>query len=241
MKNQYHLLLETSTRICSVGLSKNGKIWILKEANQRDEHASKLTLFIEEILNLAQLKMTDLSAVAVSKGPGSYTGLRIGLSTAKGICYATQLPLLGLSTLKALVRETLVYWSAPSLNQKTVYLAMLDARRMDVYAALYDERMHCLKEDHFATVSLDYLEDLQSTYNADRICLIGNAVEKLTPLLEGKEKSFIISPIQNNSAKFLAGLAEDTFNQRQFEDVAYMKPFYLKKPHITQPKSRLFK
>lgn len=239
MENQYCLLLETSSRVCSVGLSRNGKIWILKEDSEANGHASKLTLYIQEVLALAELELKDIAAVGFSKGPGSYTGLRIGLSTAKGICYAMDLPLLGLSTLKSIAQE--MHYQNLSNSTNHIYLSIMDARRMDAYAAVYDAQMNCVQEDYFVTLSLEYLQELKAKYQVDQIYLGGDAVEKIKPLIEGHQQEFIATRINGNSAKYLATLAQDVLENKQFEDVAYVEPFYLKKPNITKPKSKLFK
>jgi tRNA threonylcarbamoyladenosine biosynthesis protein TsaB len=136
MNDQLILLLETATSSCSVALSENGKIIAVKEANERNIHASHITLFIEELMINTGKKYSDLTAVAVSKGPGSYTGLRIGVSTAKGLCYALDIPLLGIDTLEAMSSGLM---SKNDIQDSDLLIPMIDARRMEVYTGIFQK------------------------------------------------------------------------------------------------------
>ncbi len=226
------LNIDTTTPNCSVCLSKNGQLWTSKEERDSAGHAQNITLFIQDILQQANLTLDAIDAVAVSKGPGSYTGLRIGISTAKGICYALNKPLLSIDTLQALA------WAAREdlkSSARIAYIALLDARRMDAYAAIYNTELHVIKEPFFCTLtpdSFDYL--LQDGY--DSIVLTGDAVAKFQPLLNNSK--IRCSTIDAPSSTYLCALAEQAWREERHENVAYFEPFYLKKPHITKPKPR---
>jgi len=139
MNDQLILLLETATSRCSVALSENGIIIAHKEASERNIHASHITLFIEELMINSGKNYSDLNAVAVSKGPGSYTGLRIGVSTAKGLCYALDIPLLGIETLEAMSAGLL---AQNDLQDSDLLVPMIDARRMEVYTGIFDKDLN---------------------------------------------------------------------------------------------------
>ena len=134
MKDQLILLLETATTTCSVALAQNGSIIALKEVNERNIHASHITLFIEEVMFAANKKYSNLHAIAISKGPGSYTGLRIGVSTAKGLCYALDIPLIGIDTIEAMASG---FTESVNIPNSSLLIPMLDARRMEVYTGIY--------------------------------------------------------------------------------------------------------
>ena len=142
MNDQLILLLETATSSCSVALSENGKIIAVREAKERHIHASHITLFIEELMIQTGKKYSDLKAVAVSKGPGSYTGLRIGVSTAKGLCYALDIPLLGIDTLEAMASGLL---SKMEVQQSDLLIPMIDARRMEVYTGIFQKDLKVIE------------------------------------------------------------------------------------------------
>ncbi len=208
------LCIETATTNCSVALSVNGSVTAFREDPDKNySHAERLHVFIEEILKDASMKASNLEAIAVSKGPGSYTGLRIGVSTAKGLCYALDIPLISIPTLEVL---------ASKVNDNATVIPMLDARRMEVYAAVYiqgkeirETRAEILTETSFAS----YLAEGKTIF-------IGSGVEKFKTTSVHPNAKFLLDELP--SAKQMALLAEKKFNDRTFEDVAYFEPYYLK-------------
>jgi tRNA threonylcarbamoyladenosine biosynthesis protein TsaB len=218
------LNIETSSRVCSVCLAKDGKILGYAEGLEGNEHAGKLTLFVSEIMQKAQMPYAQLDAVAVSAGPGSYTGLRIGTSVAKGLCYALSKPLLAVPTLMALAAG--IQMKSP--NSSAVYMPVMDAGRMDVYTALYNASGNELSPAAMVTVNAE-LELALSNYNM--IVIGGNAVQKFKGII--LEANFRIIENVGCDARAMAGIAEQKYVAGNFEDTAYFQPFYL---HEFQPK-----
>ncbi|MES2107099.1 MAG: tRNA (adenosine(37)-N6)-threonylcarbamoyltransferase complex dimerization subunit type 1 TsaB [Bacteroidota bacterium] len=217
------LQIETATASCSVALAKDGIVISSKEANGRNLHAEMLTLFIDEIVAGAGLKYADIDAVAVSCGPGSYTGLRIGVSTAKGLCFALDKPLIAVETLESMAGGVIAMDGYK--NQANLLLCpMIDARRMEVYTALFStgsERMaptsaSIIDENSFA----DVLAERQ-------VLFFGDGAEKCYNVLKSNPNALYLPDFQN-SAAHLTQKALAKFNNKEFEDVAYFEPFYLK-------------
>ncbi|WP_346880721.1 tRNA (adenosine(37)-N6)-threonylcarbamoyltransferase complex dimerization subunit type 1 TsaB [uncultured Algibacter sp.] len=220
------LNIETATTNCSVSVSKNGKTIAIKEDNDKNySHAERLHVYIDEVLKEAQIQSQDLNAIAVSKGPGSYTGLRIGVSAAKGLCFALDKPLISIPTLDALAHQVNI--------DKGIIVSMLDARRMEVYSAIYDinhnpirnTEAQILDERSFA----DYLEH-QNVY------FIGNGVEKTKTLINHPNAVFIDHKLP--SAHDMSFLAYTKYKINDTEDVAYFEPYYLKDFVALKPKSK---
>lgn len=211
----YILHLETSTQVCSVGLSLNGELVALKEVtDQGFVHGEMITLFVEDVLKQAGVSVSMLSAVSVSSGPGSYTGLRIGVSTAKGLCYALNIPLIAIDSLQCL--EKVGRMKHPS---ETI-VAMIDARRMEVFSAIYDVNGKVVK-----SISADILDE--SSYEAFLpFTVVGDAVSKVKSIWENREIQFDEACIA--SAKGQVKIGFEKFQKQEFEDVAYFEPFYLK-------------
>lgn len=223
------LCIETATDICSVCLSIDGAPVALSETAQGFSHASKLTLLIEECLNKASLTLNDIDAVAVSQGPGSYTGLRIGVSVAKGICYALDKPMIAIDTLEALA------WACANEEKQEVHFCpMIDARRMEVYTAMYNLQGKEEQSVHALIVDEHAFEDIFS--KGETIFFCGNGAEKCKPILTSSFAQFsnIIC-----SAKHLSHLAKKYFEEEKFCDTAYFSPLYYKSPNITIPKKIL--
>jgi len=211
------LAIETATTNCSVALFNGNKIIALKEQNSDGyTHAEQLTLFIEEVVKSAKVNLQDIQAVALSKGPGSYTGLRIGTSTAKGLCYALDIPLLATSTLKAMA-------FAMTKHQATdIYCPMIDARRMEVFSALFDK-----DNKEIRGVQADIVdEDTYAKFLDKEVLFFGDGALKCKEIINHKNAMFIkgIYP----SAKDIGTLANIKFEDKDFEDVAYFEPYYLK-------------
>ncbi len=229
----YLLHLETSTKNCSVCLSKNGQPWIVRQLEDAAGHAGNLTLFIEAVLRTAQLALADIAAVSVSHGPGSYTGLRIGVSTAKGLCFSLDKPLIAVSTLQALALAG--KQEQPFNTKKTAYVGMLDARRQDAYVGVYDAEGNTIAEPYFCTLDADtFGKYLAAGY--EQVLLSGDATAKYQAMIE--DDAIQASSICLPRADHLCALAFAKYQAGDFADLAYSEPFYLKKPHITKAKPR---
>ena len=211
----YILNIETATKNCSVSLAKNGETILCKEiAEQGYSHAEKLHVFIEEILKETGIRVQDLKAIAVSKGPGSYTGLRIGVSAAKGLCYALDIPLISVDTLKVLSKQVVI--------EKGLIIPMIDARRMEVYSAVFNN-----KHSKVSEVQAEILTENSYAEMTEAVYFIGDCQEKCQTVLTNDNFHFlpeIIFP----SANEMSALSYEKFSQNDFEDVAYFEPFYLK-------------
>ena len=232
------LHIETSTDVCSVALSQDGMCLMSKEDRNGPSHASVLAPFVEEALSFADSHAIPLDAVAVSKGPGSYTGLRIGVSTAKGVCYGRNARLIAIPTLELLCTPLLLY--GEELPENALLCPMIDARRMEVYSALYDTGLSAVRETQADIV--DANTSIEKMYQHP-VFFFGNGADKCRSVLVHPNAHFIedIYP----SAKYMFPLAEQRIARMQYEDVAYFEPFYLKEfvttlskksilPHRTQ-------
>ncbi len=219
------LQIETATRSCSIALAQHGQVIALKEQNEANIHASHITLFIEEVMKQAGKTLEELVAVAVSMGPGSYTGLRIGVSTAKGLCYALDKPLIAVSTLAAMAAA-----KKADAESKTLLCPMIDARRMEVYMAIYNQDLSVIEPVKAQILDENTFETYSNTY---RIHIFGDGAEKCKSLYQGAE--FVFSS-HINSAADLTDIALEKFRAQDFEDLAYFEPFYLKDFIATKPK-----
>ena len=216
----YILLLETSTKICSVAISLNGKVLQLLETDDSNyEHTEKLFPFIKQVVENAEITLNDLSAVAISKGPGSYTGLRIASSAAKGICYGLNIPMIGVSTLESMANGMRLNY-----ENNQLFCPMLDARRMEVYTAVYDKDGSMkspveaiIIDEHFC---FDFLKN-------HKIIFFGSGSEKAKEILK-QNKNAIFYDGFKMSAKHMASLAQQSFDTNKFENLAYFEPDYLK-------------
>ncbi len=226
------LNIETATTVCSVSIAKDGQLIALKEQNGDYSHAENLTVFIEEIIKQAAIKLNDLDAIAVSKGPGSYTGLRIGVSTAKGLCYALDKPLIAINTLEHHSLAISFEGAQDKLEGRgEVFICpMIDARRMEVYCAIYDLQGNCLMPTCAKIIDEHSFEEFLSFLERDRersIIFIGDGAAKCKDVLSKNENAIFIDNIFP-SAKNMIALSEKAYNQKQFENLAYFEPFYLK-------------
>ena len=228
------LNIESATDICSIAISRDDKIVALREI-VGNSHAEQITMLIHECLENGGIKINDLDAVAISNGPGSYTSLRIGASTAKGICYALDLPLIAIDTL-----ESLAMAAFNEANDKNaLYCPMIDARRMEVYTALYkfsDEKNVLEKIEAMSPKIIE--ENSFSKYfeKNQKIIFCGNGAPKCQETLRHPNAYFL--PIIC-SARYLIILSYEKNLKKEFDDVAYHTPQYLKAPNITKPKLRL--
>ncbi len=214
------LQIETATTACSVALTRDGQVIAVRELNERNIHAEVITVFIEEVFQTAGLTYADLDAIAVSSGPGSYTGLRIGVSTAKGLCYALDKPLIAVETLQAMADGMIAH--APVQN---LWLCpMIDARRMEVYTALFDAQ-----GDRVEPTSAQIIDEHSFTEVLERqkILFFGDGAAKCREVL-GKHSNALFDTNLINSATFLTRRALQKLEAKEFEDVAYYEPFYFK-------------
>jgi tRNA threonylcarbamoyladenosine biosynthesis protein TsaB len=214
------LHIETSTAVCSAALSKDGQILGLQESAQPNVHAEKLAVFIDRLMKEATLPYSTLDAIAVGTGPGSYTGLRIGTSTAKGLCYALDKPLLAIPTLKAMALA-----SANMVKQKDIYYcSMIDARRLEVYTGIYDYSGMEIVPVEAKILDEKSFEDL---LNKGKIAFSGDGMPKMRALLTDTTRCIWLDEVYA-SAKNMVPLAEKLYQEKQFANVAYYEPFYLK-------------
>ncbi len=214
MKN-YLLHLETATKVCSVALSLDGKLRQLQEIEEEGyAHGEKLTLLIEDALKAENIDIQQIAAVSISSGPGSYTGLRIGVSTAKGLCYALGIPLISIDSLLAIQQV------AKEIYPNQAVASLIDARRMEVFASIYDKDRELLK-----SISADIIDE-NSYLEFEPFIACGDGAEKLREVWSHR-KTTIDSNIKS-SAKGQVELGYQKYLNSEFEDVAYFEPFYLK-------------
>lgn len=233
------LHIETATDICSVALSQGDRELSLVESGQERSHATLLNSFIRKAFSESNKEMRQLDAVAVSKGPGSYTGLRIGVSTAKGIAYALQKPLLSSGTLETMAHGALNHSAVKELARKfgndLLLCPMLDARRMEVYAAFYSTSLLVVREVSATIIDKQSYRDL---LQKKHICFFGNGSTKCKNELAHSNSHFLEDI--NPSAGNMIIPVLDRYRKKQFEDVAYFEPFYLKDFVATKPRKKMF-
>ena len=234
------LCIETSTAVCSVALVDNGNVIALKESLDGQNHAEKITIFIDELMKEAGVAYKDLDAVAVSMGPGSYTGLRIGVSTAKGFCYALDKPLIAVDTLAAMAHgfissqlsaisyQPITNSQQTSVNSQqtlsTVLCPMIDARRMEVYSAFFNEKLERISDTEALIIDENSFMEMKRN---NHLYLFGDGADKLASLFENDDNVTVIEKF-HCSAAYMSALAEEAYKNKDFVDVAYFEPFYLK-------------
>lgn len=222
------LSIETSTKVCSVALHQSGELVAESTLYVDKSHSEKLALLIKDLLSYAEIETNDLIAVAIASGPGSYTGLRIGTSTAKGLCYALDIPLIAVSTL-----EAMAYGVAKSITEHILLCPMLDARRMEVYTMLLDKELGVLQPTEAKIIDeQSYVEQLKN----NKIVFFGNGAAKCEAFL-GHNKNAVFITTQSVSAVNVGDLAWNKFQQNTFEDLAYFEPEYLKEFKAIKPKN----
>ncbi len=231
------LCIETGTDICSVGIAKEGELLSLRESDEGRDHARKVGVFVDELLHETGIAPDDLDAVAVGKGPGSYTGLRIGVSFAKGLCYGLRKPLVAVGSLDSLTEVAREDYEAGILQiddwERAVLCPMVDARRMEVYTQLFDTTGRPLSE-----VSAEIIDErsfAEYRTGGQPFVIFGNGARKCADLLAGAV-SVEVTP----SARGLARLAQQALDAGRTEDVAYFEPFYLKDFVVMTSKKKLF-
>lgn len=225
------LHIETSTTVCSVAVSEEGQTIFVQEDMKGPSHAVSLGVFVDEALSFIDSHAIPLDAVAVSCGPGSYTGLRIGVSMAKGICYGRNVPLIGIPTLEVLCVPVLLYHELP---EDALLCPMIDARRMEVYAAIYDAGLNTLRATSADIVDAD---TYASYLEKNKVCFLGNGAAKCKPAITSPNALFIddIHPLAVN----MVPLADKAYATGQYENVAYFEPFYLKEFQATVAKNKV--
>ena len=226
------LCLETATPVCSVALNDSCCTIALRETEGQNAHSEKITNFIREVMEVGKIDYKQLDAVAVSKGPGSYTGLRIGVSTAKGICYAADLPMMAIDTLEAMAYGMKAKLGS-QIGENDLLIPMIDARRMEVYAAIFDTQLNKINDTAALVIDENSFEDLRKDHH---LWLFGDGAPKLKKTFENQSNISIVEGFKP-SAAYMLPLAEKALRNHDFVDVAYFEPFYLKdfiagKPHV---------
>lgn len=225
--DQFLLHIETATTNCSVALSNNGELISFRESNEASfKHSDFLHLFISETMEAANLTFDQLAGVGVSMGPGSYTGLRIGVSTAKGICYAQEIPLIAVNSLMVLAQQC-------KGKENDFLIPMFDARRMEVFSMVLSANHKEIVPTRAQIIS----ENSATDFPQGRKLLMGSGVEKCIPFLKGEEFVYR-NEIKVPSAKDMIGLVTEKFLNLAFEDVAYFEPYYLKDFYTNPPKAK---
>jgi len=223
----YILNIETSTKNCSVSISKSGELVAIKELNNGNySHAEVLHPFISDVLKKAKIPFKKLNAIAVSKGPGSYTGLRIGVSAAKGLCFALNIPLISINTLQSLALSISI--------EKGVLVPMLDARRMEVYSAIFDSEYNQIREIKAEIIKETSFSNYLKTAN---VYFFGDGAEKCKALITHPNAIFVDSKFP--SSKEMSFLAFDKYKKNNIEDIAYFEPFYLKNFIVVPQKKKV--
>lgn len=225
------LHIESATAVCSVALSEGGRLLNLQAAEELNAHGEKMTRLIERCMSESGMALEELDAVSVSAGPGSYTALRVGAATAKGICYALGKPLIKVETLKALawgMREAMG-------DMDALYCPMIDARRMEVYVSVFDRNLEALLPVQAMVVEEDSFDEWFG--KGKPVIFAGDGSGKCEAIIRNPAARFIEARI---SARDMIALAQQALDAGKFEDVAYFAPLYLKPPNITQPKQGWF-
>jgi tRNA threonylcarbamoyladenosine biosynthesis protein TsaB len=219
------LNIETATKNCSVSIAKNGETIICREiAEEGYSHAEKLHVFIEEAITEAGITVQDLVAIAVSQGPGSYTGLRIGVSAAKGLCFALNIPLIAIDTLQTLASQAKV--------SDGKIIPMLDARRMEVYSEIFNANLEVVREIKAEVITEDSFEDF-----TEKIYFVGDCADKCKAVLT-KENFIFLEDIKYPSASAMSKISFNKYEKSDTVDVAYFEPYYLKDFMMAPPSKK---
>lgn len=219
------LCIETSASMCSVALFDGGKLLHCEEENKKNSHAELLLPFVEKCLKLANKERKDIEAIAISEGPGSYTGLRIGTSTAKGLCYALEIPLIAVDTLTTMVE------GIENRQDFDLFIPMQDARRMEVYTCLLNQDLEKIQETNALVVDENSFDEIKDK----RLAFFGDGAMKCEEALAHLPQATFFSDIVPSS-KYMGLEANEKYKKKEFEDVAYFVPFYLKNFVAGMPK-----
>ncbi|MDA3953533.1 MAG: tRNA (adenosine(37)-N6)-threonylcarbamoyltransferase complex dimerization subunit type 1 TsaB [Bacteroidales bacterium] len=234
------LNIETSTTVCSVSVSLNGIIQGIRESSEEKTHAKLLTIFIDQLLKELNYKIDDFDAIAVSKGPGSYTGLRIGVSTAKGLCYAKDIPLIAINTLQAMANGMILRLKSKVISfddfKNSVLVPMIDARRMEVYSAFFNFKGEFTRDVKAEIIDENSYMDILSI---QKMIFFGDGSEKIREIIKHENAIFVSN--FHPSSDSMVSLSELAFQNNEFENAAYFEPFYLKDFVATIPRKNIFK
>ncbi len=232
------LCIDTATDICSVVLARNDKVLSIRESKEEKSHASNLGVFIKQVLDESEIEVDQLDAIAVSKGPGSYTGLRIGVSMVKGLCYRAGVPLIAIETLQIMAngmrRVVMETFAADFYPENALFCPMIDARRMEVYTALFNINNQKVKE---TTAMIVKENSFDSFLRNAKVVFAGNGAEKCRNILR-HEHAFFLNNF-NHSAIYMKDIVWQAFHDRNFENPAYFEPYYLKDFVVTTPKRKI--
>jgi len=216
----YILNIETSTKVCGVSLSKNGELLDAKESHEDNSHSANLAPFIDQLLKKNNIEYSQLSAIAISKGPGSYTGLRIGTSTAKGLCFALDIPLIAIGTLDSMTAHAKASYDSDFDGH---FRPMIDARRMEVYSQDFDTEQNAI--DEVKAIIIDN-NSFEKELEDHKILFFGDGAMKCADTIT--HENAIFYPDTQASALGMIKLSYDAYTIEDFADVAYFEPFYLK-------------
>jgi tRNA threonylcarbamoyladenosine biosynthesis protein TsaB len=231
------LNIESSTEVCSAALAREGKILDVLEDITGQNHSMLMTVYIEELLKKNNIAPDQLEAVAVSAGPGSYTGLRIGVAAAKGICYALKIPLVAITSLASMAHQVITNREKYQLSSgPMLFCPMIDARRMEVYTAFFNDQEELIREIQADIIGPDSYETL---LNQVKVVFFGNGAAKCKETIIHPNAVFLDDI--KTSALYMAELSEKSFRGQKFEDVAYYEPFYLKDFVATIPTKNVFR
>ena len=235
--NNRILLIETATDVCSVAVSEGNEILSSGHITEARSQASQLAPLIQDTVSRAGMQISGLAAVAVSSGPGSYTGLRVGVSTAKGICFGAGIPLIGIETLTAIACGTLKTGAAQEDPDGTVIIPMIDARRMEVYTALYDSSAQRISETEAVVLTPDTFSG--TLEKCHRVIFTGDGAAKYENMLPEQYKDRCIFLPSRPEAEDMAAAAFRALQEKRFEDTAYFEPFYLKEFIAADPSRKI--
>ncbi len=213
------LAIETTANVCSVALFKGVDLVSIKESTKQWSHSSLITPFVEEVVRSANKKLEDIDAISVSKGPGSYTGLRIGISAAKGLCLALSIPLIGINTLESMVHG----FTSENGKNPSLYCPLIDARRMEVFTAVYDNQLNCFLEPSSMIITSDSFSDILSK---NKIIFFGSGSTKTASAIQHSNALFAHN--FSFSASYMGTLSHHYYENGAFENTAYFKPLYIK-------------
>jgi len=230
------LHIETATDVCSVAIANESGLIDLCETAEGRSHASILTVFVEELLQKNKIRVSDLHAIAVSMGPGSYTGLRIGVSVAKGLCYGADIPMIALPTLQSMVLGFFRQHKEKTFatSDDTWYCPMVDARRLEVYTAFFNNQGMFTSEISAQIINEHSFEEILSKH---MVYFFGNGSDKCSSIITHPNARFIAG--LNPSAQDMVALSQELYLKQEFKDIAYFEPFYLKDFVATTPKNKV--
>ncbi len=223
------ILIETATEVCSSALSVDNEIIIFKQNREQQSHATSLGVFVEDMMQYARDKKNNIDAVAVSCGPGSYTGLRIGVSQAKGLSYGLGIPLIAIPTPKIMASIL-----KNQVEKETILCPMIDARRMEVYATFFDSELNIIRKTAADIITEDSYADILEN---NKVAFFGNGAEKIKKTLD-HENAIFIDGVKSLASSMME-LALEAYNNKMFVDSAYFEPFYLKEFVATVPKNKV--